>query len=128
MPLNCSLCGREIDTAIENVIFYCTNCKPPQIYCSTCEREQLPRKGLIKKVVCVTCQKPIKLVKNLKKLPKEIQQLMESGGSAGVRTPVNVELVEDTEFVSSYGHFCGECGCQLIAGAQWCPECGAKVE
>jgi predicted RNA-binding Zn-ribbon protein involved in translation (DUF1610 family) len=125
MPLNCSLCGREIDTAIENVIFYCTNCKPAQIYCSTCEREQLPRKGFIKKVVCVTCQKPIKLVKNLKKLPKELQDIMEG---KGVSAPSGLEIVEDTEFVTSYGRFCGECGTQLIEGAQWCPECGAKVE
>ena len=39
-----------------------------------------------------------------------------------------IELVEDTEFVQSYGRFCAECGTQLIEGAQWCPECGNRVD
>jgi predicted RNA-binding Zn-ribbon protein involved in translation (DUF1610 family) len=127
MPLKCDLCGREIDTSVENVIFYCPKCNPVQIYCSTCEREKLPTKGMRKKVLCVSCEKPIKLVKNLKKLPKEIKKRMEEGSGGSTGTP-ELEIVEDSEFIQSYGHFCAECGTQLIDGAQWCPECGKKVE
>ena len=125
MGMRCNLCGREIDTAIEIAIFYCSKCKPPQIYCSTCEREKLPRKGK-KKVLCPACQKPIKLIKNLKKLPKELRNLV-TEGSASIQSG-DIELVEDTEFVASYGRFCANCGTQLLEGAVWCPECGAKVE
>jgi hypothetical protein len=130
--LRCSLCSREIDSSIENIIFYCNNCKPPKIYCSTCEREKLHRKGLVKKVLCTTCQKPIKLLKDLKKLPKELQNLastatpiLEIAPEPGAEPP---KPVTSTEFVVSYGKFCGSCGAQLIEGAQWCPECGEKVQ
>ncbi len=127
MPLICDLCHREIDTSVENIVFFCGKCKPPKIFCSTCEREQLSKAGMRKKVVCPTCDKPIKLVKNLKKLPKELKSLMDSQGVGMVSTP-EVELVEDNEFVQSYGRFCANCGTQLIEGAQWCPECGGRVE
>ena len=127
MVLRCSLCSREIDSSIENIIFYCSKCKPPQIYCSTCEREKLPRRGMMKKVVCVSCEKSIKMVKNLKKLPKELQGII-SEGSAAFQASPEIELVEDNEFIKSYGRFCASCGSQLIAGAEWCPECGEKVE
>lgn len=133
MTLRCSLCSREIDTSVENTIFYCTNCKPPKIYCSTCEREKLSRKGLAKKVLCTTCQKPIKLVKNLKKLPKELQNLpsepplvLEVAPEADSAEPTKPAAL--TEFVASYGKYCASCGTQLIEGAQWCPECGEKVQ
>ncbi|MHA1129450.1 MAG: zinc-ribbon domain-containing protein [Candidatus Helarchaeota archaeon] len=127
MALKCDLCGREIDTSVENVIFYCPKCRPAQIYCSTCERENLSAKGVRKKVLCAKCGKPIKLVKNLKKLPKEIKKRMEEGGGETMATP-ELEIVEDNEFVQSYGRFCAECGTQLIEGAKWCPECGKKIE
>ena len=126
MPLKCDLCSREIDTNIEKIIFYCPKCKPAQVYCSTCEREKLPRKGK-KKVQCFSCQKPIKLVKKIKKLPKEIRQRITDAGT-GITGSSELEVVEDAAFVQSYGHFCAECGTQLIEGAQWCPECGQKVE
>jgi predicted RNA-binding Zn-ribbon protein involved in translation (DUF1610 family) len=139
MTLRCNLCFREIDSSIENILFYCNNCHPPKIYCSTCEREKLPRKGLIKKVLCTSCQKPVKLVKDLKKLPKELQNLPseempilevapESAPAAVPEQVGNPMQVESAEFVTSYGKFCASCGSQLIEGAQWCPECGEKVQ
>ena len=124
--MKCDLCAREIDAHIEKIIFYCGKCSPPKIYCSTCEREQLPRKGK-KKVICASCQKPIKIVKNLKKLPKQLRKLMSEGAMA-FQGAQELELVEDIEFIQSYGRFCAACGTQLIEGAQWCPECGQKVD
>jgi len=130
--MRCNLCSREIDTSIENILFYCNNCKPPKIYCSTCEREKLSRKGLAKKVLCANCQKPIKLLKDLKKLPKELQNLgnepmpiLEIAPETEATVPSkSIALIE---FVASYGKFCASCGASLIEGAQWCPECGEKV-
>jgi len=80
-----------------------------------------------KKVLCIKCQKPIKLIKNLKKMPKEVQARFSEEVSKVESVP-EIEVVEDTEFVKSYGRFCAECGTQLIEGAKWCPECGKKVE
>ena len=133
MTLRCNLCFREIDSSIENILFYCSSCQPPKIYCSTCEREKLPRKGFIKKVLCTSCQKPVKLLKDLKKLPKELQNLASETmpilevASESETTEVPAQ-VDSAEFVSSYGKFCASCGSQLIEGAQWCPECGEKVQ
>ncbi len=126
MPLKCDNCSREIDASIEKILFYCGKCKPPKVYCSTCEREQLPRKKK-KKVICPTCQKEIKLVKNIKKLPKALKKRAKEAGTS-LAAAAEIELVEDNEFVQSYGHFCAECGTQLIEGAQWCPECGNRVD
>ncbi|MHA1266944.1 MAG: zinc-ribbon domain-containing protein [Candidatus Helarchaeota archaeon] len=126
MPLKCDNCSRVIDTTIEKIVFFCGKCKPPRVYCSTCEREQLPRKKK-NKVLCPVCEKPIKLVKNLKKLPKELKARMSEEGETLENAP-DVELVVEPEFVQSYGRFCAECGTQLIEGAKWCPECGTKVD
>jgi hypothetical protein len=139
MTLRCNLCFREIDSSIENILFYCNSCQPPKIYCSTCEREKLPRKGFIKKVLCTSCQKPVKLVKDLKKLPKELQNLATevmpilevASESEPPQVPEQVgsaTQVGSDEFLASYGKFCGACGAQLTEGAQWCPECGEKVQ
>ncbi|TFG04843.1 MAG: zinc-ribbon domain-containing protein [Promethearchaeota archaeon] len=125
MPLRCDNCSRIIDTSIEKILFYCGKCKPPKIYCSTCEREKLPRPKK-NKVVCPSCEKPVKLVKNLKKLPKELTQRATDDGAVLEIVP-EVEVIEGNEFIQSYGQFCAECGTQLVDGAQWCPECGQKV-
>lgn len=125
MPLRCDSCSREIDTSIERIVFFCSKCKPPKVFCSTCEREQLPRKKK-KKVLCPTCKKPVKLAKKFKKLPKELKARMKEDGVTLEVAP-DLEVVEDAQFIQSYGHFCSECGTQLIEGAQWCPECGSKV-
>ncbi|NVM29114.1 MAG: hypothetical protein HWN65_09730 [Candidatus Helarchaeota archaeon] len=126
MPLRCDNCSREIDTSIEKIVFYCGKCKPPKVYCTICEREKLPRKKK-KKVLCPSCEKPIKLVKNLKKLPKELKKRAAEEG-VSLAAASEIELVEDKEFLQSYGRFCANCGTQLIEGAQWCPECGNKVD
>ncbi|NVM52946.1 MAG: hypothetical protein HWN66_04525 [Candidatus Helarchaeota archaeon] len=126
MVLRCNLCSREIDSSVEKIVFYCNKCKPPKVYCSTCEREKLPRKGFRKKVLCPTCQKPIKLAKNLKKLSKALGDHVSEDASA-LQLGTELEVVEDSAFIQSYGRFCAECGTQLIEGAQWCPECGNKV-
>ncbi|MFX1294431.1 MAG: hypothetical protein ACFFD2_06200 [Promethearchaeota archaeon] len=127
MPLKCSLCSREIDTLIKFIAFHCDKCNPPQIYCSICGRDQLPRKGIRKKLLCIQCQKPVRLVKNFEKLPKKLKKLALEKDS-GFTTEPEIQIVEDTEFIQSYRQFCANCGLQLIKEAQWCPECGKKVE
>ena len=90
-------------------------------------------------MLCTSCQKPVKLVKDLKKLPKELQNLATevmpilevASESEPPQVPEQVgsaTQVGSDEFLASYGKFCGACGAQLTEGAQWCPECGEKVQ
>ena len=93
----------------------------------------MSRKGLVKKVLCVTCKKPIKILKDLKKLPKELQNLKTEPTPILEIAPESEPIESSkpaalTEFVASYGKFCASCGARLIEGAQWCPECGEKIQ